>query len=124
MRREIRVQIRKLNNNEKIRWEEQFPSTYGEKKFTANNRRNINMATKELQKFPLRDIRKEAQKMGLMYVISQNSHTGKWGLDKESTHEGGGVIAQSNTYLECVKRAHLEFGINPIFINGVGLHGW
>lgn len=116
--------IMKIHNNEKIRWEQSFPSIYGEKKFTANNERNIMLALRELRFNSLTEIRHKADKMGLMHYISQNEHNGKWGLDKEITPEGGGIIAQADTYTECVKRAQYVYGINPIFIYGVGVDGW
>lgn len=124
MNQTIRSNLRKLHVNMKVRWEEQFPSIYGEKKFNGQNQRNINMALRELSKFPLTEVRKEASKMKLTYIISQNSHDGKWGLDKNTSPEGGGVIAQANTYVKCVIRAKNEFGIHPIFIYGVGLDGF
>ncbi len=121
---ELKKQIKKIHDNQKVKWEQQFPSVYGEKKFNGNNKKNIEMAIKELRQIPLTEIRTKAQKMGLMYVISQNNHDNKWGLDKQNSPEGGGIIAQSKTYLGCVKRAKDEFGIHPIFIYGVGVDGW
>lgn len=124
MNQTIRSNLRKLHVNMKVKWEEQFPSTYGKKKFNGQNQRNIDLALKELQQFSLHDIRREADKMKLMYYISQNEHDNKWGLDKNNTPEGGGVIAQSSTFVKCVLRAKNEFGIHPIFIYGVGLDGF
>ena len=114
----------KVNQNERIRWEEQFPSVYGEKKYTGNNARNTDMAIKELKKYSLSQIRQEAKKLKIAYYITQNQFNDKWGLDKNPSHEGGGVVAQANSYSQCVKRAQDEFGIHPIFIIGVGIEGW
>lgn len=121
---ELKTQIKKLHNNQKIKWEQQFPSVYGQVKFNGHHQRNIDMAINKLKKVSLTKIRHEAQKMGLMYVISQNEFSGKWGLDKQTTTEGGGVVAQSDSYINCIKRAKDEFGIHPIFIYGVGVDGW
>ena len=81
----IKSLILKINSNEKVKWEEHFPSVFGEKKFNGNNARNINLAIKELQKSPLTltEIRNKAKEMDLMYYISPNNHTGRWGLDKK-----------------------------------------
>ena len=121
---QIKALILKVHRNEKVRWEQKFPSVYGEKTYNGNNERNTHLALKELQLIPLSKIRKEADKLGLMYCISQNHHNNKWGLDKIQTPEGGGVTAQSDTYVECVKKAHEVYGIHPIFIYGVGLDGF
>lgn len=120
----IKRNILIVNNNMKVRWEQQFPSVYGKKEFNGNNERNISLAIKELQLFSLTEVRKVAKKLGLMYYISQNEHNNKWGLDKQQTPEGGGVIAQDDNYIECIKKAKNEYGIHPIFIYGVGVDGF
>lgn len=113
-----------IDRNEKVRWEQEFPSIYGNKKYNGNNARQTALAIKRLQKYRLFDIRKVADKAGMMYFCSQNHHDHKWGINTIRTPEGGGVIAQANTYEECVEKALNEFGIHPIFIWGVDVDGF
>lgn len=115
--------ILKVQNNQKIKYEEQFPSIY-DVEYNANNERNVKMALRELQKYPLKEIRKQAQEMGLTYVISKNLHNNKWGLNDHPTSEGGGIIAQSDSYEGCIERAEEIFGIHRIFIIGVDVDGF
>lgn len=50
------------------------------------------------------------------YYISRNHHNDKVGLDTDLTPEGGGVIAQSNSFEQTEKIAKEVYGINKYFI--------
>lgn len=117
-------EIRTINENEKIKWLQKFPSMFGGIQYNEANARETALAIKRLSAVDLETIREIADDNNMMYNCTMNHHNCRWGLDKQDTPQGGGIVAQADTREECLERATNEFGIHPIFIWGVDVDGF
>lgn len=119
-------EIRTINENEKIKWLQKFPSMFGGVKYNGANARETALAIKRLQlsNIDLQTIRDIAEDNNMMYNCSMNHHNCRWGLDKQDTPQGGGIVAQADTREECLQIATDIYGIHPIFIWGVSVDGF
>lgn len=117
-------EIRTINENEKIKWLEKFPSMFGGVKYNGANAKKTALAIKRLRNIELEKIRDIADENKMMYHCTMNHHNNRWGLDKADTPQGGGNVAQADTREECLQIATDIYGIHPIFIWGVDVDGF
>lgn len=111
--------LEEINEISRKKWLSQFPSHFNVK-WNGHWKRCEILLEKELDdleiKYPFtfKEAIREADVK--KYYISRNEHDGRVGLDTQSTPQGGGIIAQSDSFENTRKIAKEIYGINKYFI--------
>lgn len=123
-REALPIIIKKLEKIDKIsrkRWLSQFPSRFPNEIWNGHWEREETLLRKELdileRTFPIQFRKAMSECSCKKYYMSRNNHSNRIGLDTERTPEGGGTIAQTDSFEETVKVALKVYGINNYFIH-------
>lgn len=113
--------LEKLNNISRKRWLGRFPSHFPDEIWNGHWQREESLLKKNLEelqeKYPI-TFRKAIDECNCKkYFISRNIHNDRVGLDTQDTPQGGGTIAQTDSFEETVKVALKVYGINNYFIH-------
>ena len=116
--KDIRKKLEKLNNISRKRWLSGF--SLFDDVWNGHYQREERLLQKELDKIK-KDFPSEFSKAinecdCQKYYCTRNHHSNRVGLDSEITPQGGGIIAQSDSFEETEKIALEVYGINSYFI--------
>ena len=111
--------LEKLDNISRNRWFKDFPESFPEARWNGDLQRQERLLIKDIDSnYSQKEIRKAVNQCNCKtYYISSNCHTGKVGLDCNDTPQGGGIIAQTDSFEETEKIAFEMYGINKYFIH-------
>lgn len=108
--------LEKLDKISRVKWLSGFPSLT-DKVWNGDLQRQEALLIKDIDSYPKKDIKKAVRETDCKkYYMSANAHTGLIGLDTEDTPQGGGIIAQSDSFEETERIAFEVYGINKYFI--------